>query len=1050
MKIAFKKSALVALSICACTFPSLVSAQELTRSRPAILDPTDWDDLNNPAPGAQLPNPLLSAGTSGNIATQTAQSWSTAPWNITAGAGTYPDGGGVATFNTVTNTTIGTVPGTTVFTMDVTPSLTGINYNSPWSYQLAAGAGGLALDAGGATFNMNLTAMSTPTLTFLAEPITATISGGGSAGLTMNGPGTLTLGATTAGGNTYTGGTHVVGGTLALSATAAIGDTVLGASGAGNDISIDGGTIANNITGGWTTARNVSLGNGGGTFLLFTAATINGVVSGNGSLTINNSTLTLTNTNTYQGATILNSSFSGLTLSGNGSINQSVSMDLAGTLTLSNTTTNNADRLYDSGTITDRGATIAMTGNATAATNEVAGALNLTNGVSTITVTPNAAQAASLNFSSITRQNNSTLFVRGTNLGNTAGAGVAEITSTASPGTLIGGGGAAGSTNISILPFAAGNVSATTALGSSFVTWDPTTGQFRPLNTTTEYSALTSGESDTNNTSVAAATAINAATTINSVLVTGTGTLLSGTGGLNITSGALMYSASGTATTAGTVSANINFGGAEGVISSTGGTPNSISAGLTVSGLITGSNGVTLNSINGSDIALTNAGNTYTGTTTLLGGLTIVSGTIATGAPSIFGSDTSAIVINASNNSNLNGLYASAATTLTRGLSIVGSSTSSAFLLNGAYAFTVGTSPGDGTGGISIASNTRLDLYNAGGGTAANAFILNGNIIGAGSITDNAIATTFVQLNGNNSYSGGTNIATGTYLAGSDTAFGTGTIYFSSTGGIQSNGATAHTINNNLFLGATPTFGGTGALNFAGGVNLNGSATVNVTNTAPTTFSGVVSNGALTKTGIGLLALNSSTGNTYTGGTVLGTTAGTLNVNNSSGSGTGAGTVSIGTNSTLSGNFTISGATSIAGTLSPGNSVGTANFSSSLSLASTAAVTLELGSAVSSDKINVGGLLTLGSSTWNIVTIGGYTAALGATFDLVDWSSLSGSATLNLTNAILADPVNTSWDTSTFLTDGTIRVVPEPGTLALCFAGGMSILVAYQRRKTRS
>jgi hypothetical protein len=102
------------------------------------------------------------------------------------------------------------------------------------------------------------------------------------------------------------------------------------------------------------------------------------------------------------------------------------------------------------------------------------------------------------------------------------------------------------------------------------------------------------------------------------------------------------------------------------------------------------------------------------------------------------------------------------------------------------------------------------------------------------------------------------------------------------------------------------------------------------------------------------------------------------------------------------------------------------------------------------DKINVGGLLTLGSSTWNIVTIGGYTAALGATFDLVDWSSLSGSATLNLTNAILADPVNTSWDTSTFLTDGTIRVVPEPGTLALCFAGGMSILVAYQRRKTRS
>ena len=1047
MKPTFYKSALVALSILACIFPSLISAQELTRSRPATLTPTDWDNLTNPGPSTQLPNPLA-VPTSGSVATQIAQFWSTAPWSS---APFYPDGGGVATFNTVTNTIIGTVPPTTVFTMDVTPTLSGINYNSPFSYQLAPGAGGLALDAGGATFNMNLTGMSTPTLTILADPITASISGGGSAGLTMNGPGTLTLAAT----NTYTGGTHIVGGTLALSASSAIGDTTLGASGAGNDISFNGGTLANNITGGWTTARNVSLGSGGGQFLLFTAATINGVVSGPGSLSINNSTLTLTNTNTYGGATILNSSFSGLTLSGNGSINLSSSYDFAGAVALNSSVTNNSDRLNDTGGITDRGAAITLTGNASAATNEVAGALTLANGVSTITVNPNAAQAASLNFSSITRQNNSTLFVRGTNLGNTAGAGIAEITSTASPGTLIGGGGAAGSTNISILPFAAGNISATATTNSSFVTWDPTTGQFRPLNTTTEYSALTSGESDTNNTSVAAATAISAATTVNSVLVTGTGALLSGTGGLNITSGALMYSPTST-TTAGTISANINFGGAEGVISSTGGAANSLSAGLTVGGVITGTNGVTLNSIIGSDIALTNTGNTYTGTTTLLGGLTIVSGAIASGSASIFGSDTSAIVINASNNSNLNGIFASAATTMNRNLSIVGSSNSSAFLITGgAYAFTM-------NGSVDIASNTRLDLYNFSGGSATNAFILNGNITGSGSVTDNANALTFVTLNGANTYSGGTNISAATYQVGSDSTattgpFGTGTISFSSTGKIQSKDTTAHTINNNIFLGATPTFSGTGALTFTGGLNLNGARSVSVTDTAAAgvAFTGVVSNGALTKTSTGLLALNSSTGNTYTGGTVLGTSAGTLNVNNSSGSGTGTGTVSIGgttsaNRSTLSGNFTISGATSISGALNPGNSVGTANFGSSLSLTSNALVTMELGSAVSSDKINVGGLLTLGSSTWNIVTIGGYTAALGATFDLVDWSSLSGSATLNLTNAILADPVNTSWDTSTFLTDGTIRVVPEPGTLALCFAGGMSILVAYQRRKTRS
>ncbi|MGH8093681.1 MAG: beta strand repeat-containing protein [Chthoniobacterales bacterium] len=995
------------------------------------------------------------AQTSGNIATQTSQSWSTAPWNITAGIGAYPDSGGTAEFDTVINTLLGTVPGTTVFTMDVTPTISSFTYNSPFNYQLAAGAGGINLDAGGATFDMVLTAMSTPTLTNLSDPITAAISGGGTNGLTKTGNGTLTLSSS----SSYTGGTHINGGTLAISASAAIGDSVFGASGAGNDISLsNGATLANNITSGWTTSRNLSLGTGGGQLLLFTAATINGVVSGGGSLSINNSTLTLTNTNIYTGATILNSSFSGLTLSGNGSINQSSNIDLAGILTLTNTTTNNADRLNDNGTITDRGATITMTGNASAATNEVAGALTLANGANTITVNPNAAQQASLNFSSITRQNNSTLFVRGTNLGNTAGNGVAEITSTASPGTLIGGGGAAGSQNISILPWAAGNVSASATTSSSFVTWDSGTGQFRPL-VAAEYSALANGESDSNNTGVAAATAISSATTVNAVRVTGTGTLLSGTGGLNITSGALLYSPG--STTAGTISATLNFGGAEGVVSNTAGAANSTSAGLTLSGIIHGTGGLTLNSIIGSNIALTNTNSDYTGTTTLTGGLTMFSGTVASGANSVFGADTSAIVLNLSNNTNLNGMYATAATNLNRNLQIIGSSGQSAFLLTtGAYAFNV-------NGNIDIANGTRLDLYNTASGSATNAFVLNGNITGAGGISDNATTTTFVTLNGANTYTGGTNIQTATYQVGSDStgssgAFGTGTIYFSSTGKIQSKDATAHTIDNNLFFAATPTFTGTGGLTFTGGVNLNGARSFTVSDTAAagTAFSGVVSNGSLTKTGTSSLSLNSSTGNTYTGGTVLGTSAGVLNVNNSTGSGTGSGTVSIGgtssaNRSTLSGNFTISGATQDTGVLSPGNGttrngvgdIGTANFGSSLSLNSNTVVTLELANSASSDQINVGGLLTLGSSAINITTIGGYQAALGASFNLLNWGSLSGTATLNLTGAVLADPVNTFWDTSTFFTDGTVRVVPEPGTTGLCIAGGLALFAAARRRR---
>src|SRR5262249_22889938 len=149
--------------------------------------------------------------------------------------------------------------------------------------------------------------------------------------------------------------------------------------------------------------------------------------------------------------------------------------------------------------------------------------LTLANGITSITVTPNAAQPASFTASSIARQNNATLFVRGTNLGAAAGNGVAQIASTASPGTLIGGGGTAGSQNISILPWAVGNASAAATTSSSFVTWDSGSGQFRPL-AASEYAVLTSGESDNNNVGVAAATAISAPTTVNAVRVTGTGT----------------------------------------------------------------------------------------------------------------------------------------------------------------------------------------------------------------------------------------------------------------------------------------------------------------------------------------------------------------------------------------------------------------------------------------------------------------------------------------------------------------------------------------------
>jgi autotransporter-associated beta strand protein len=582
------------------------------------------------------PSADLLAQTSGTLTTQAAQNWTTAPWVITSGSGTFPDGGGVATWGTHTNVALGTVAVSATITLDAPITLSGIVYNSPFSMTLA-GTNALTLPATGAIFDTPLTIANTLTLFQLANNTSAPITGGGAAGLTKTGAFNMTL----SGNNTYTGGTHINGGMLAIS-SATLGDAILGATGAGNGISMNGGALLSNITaaGNLVTNRDIFIDTNGGAILPVAAMTINGNLTGGGDLTFPAFTaaVTFTGNNNFTGA-IRKIATGTITLSGNAALNQVSLYEYSGPLTLSNTTTNVNDRLSDTAPITAHQMTINLTGNAGAATTEQGGVLTLAHGINTLTVTPDVNQPASLAFPSIIRQNRSTLQVRGTNLGGTAGANVGQIISAASPGTLVGGGGAAGSTSISILPWAVGNTVAGVTTSSSFVTYNSTGGTFRPL-ATTEYAALVSGAVGTDNTSVAVATTIAAPTTVNSVLVTGTGTLLSGTGGLNITSGALMYSPVNT--TAGTISADINFGSAEGVITSSAGAANSFTPGVIVSGALSGTGGLTVNPINGSSIQLSGA-STYTGTTTLLG-FTLFSGTITNdGTPSPLGAGTSPI-----------------------------------------------------------------------------------------------------------------------------------------------------------------------------------------------------------------------------------------------------------------------------------------------------------------------------------------------------------------------------------------------------------------------
>ncbi|HEX2888801.1 autotransporter-associated beta strand repeat-containing protein, partial [Vineibacter terrae] len=144
----------------------------------------------------------------------------------------------------------------------------------------------------------------------------------GSTQLVKTDLGTLVL----AGTNTYTGGTAINGGTLQVSSDANLGD-------AAGALSFDGGTLRN--TASFTTARGVTLLDGGGTFQTDADLTVAGVVGGTGALTkTGTGTLTLTDTNTYAGGTIINAGT--VSVSSNANLG-----DAAGALTVSGGTLQN-------------------------------------------------------------------------------------------------------------------------------------------------------------------------------------------------------------------------------------------------------------------------------------------------------------------------------------------------------------------------------------------------------------------------------------------------------------------------------------------------------------------------------------------------------------------------------------------------------------------------------------------------------------------------------------------------------------------------------------
>lgn len=262
------------------------------------------------------------------------------------------------------------------------------------------------------------------------------------------------------------------------------------------------------------------------------------------------------------------------------------------------------------------GSTLRLRGHPTLASDESAGPLTVT-GFSRMEVREGSSGAnrppTALRFTDLERQDRGTLSVGTDSSSRPLGDRETLGFSAALEARLVGAGTTA--TNRGILPFVISRDTSSAAL----TTFDPAVG-VRPLMAAEYSSTLTAGDNVrlTGN-------AINASPiTINSL----TSGSVTGAGILTVSSGTILAS--------GTISAPLSFGAAEGVVFNL---PLSL---LTLSGSISGSNGLTLSANGGTEAS----GIRLEGSNSFTGPLTVNGGTVRFIAADNFGADPSDIVIN--------------------------------------------------------------------------------------------------------------------------------------------------------------------------------------------------------------------------------------------------------------------------------------------------------------------------------------------------------------------------------------------------------------------
>jgi fibronectin-binding autotransporter adhesin len=581
-------------------------------------------------------------------------------------------------------------------------------------------------------------------------------------------------------------------------------------------------------------------------------------------------------------------------------------------------------------------------------TETIAGALTVA-GYSSIAMTPNGAKNVSLVAGSLTQTVGGVLILSGTGLGSVATNAPAANTSNIRFGTaptLVGGGGASGSQNMSIIPYA--------RVGAGpydFVTY--TANGMRALAAGEYASTFANNDNATNNVKLGTdISGIDNTATINSLLLTASATI-SGTGTLTIVAGALDGM---TFNNQLTLSVSNLF--APNGLYITSITPGN-NKDMTINSAISGSGGLTVcPGYRGLMILGGSNNNTYAGTTTVNGldyrdtdqllklkkplGYTAIPGDLVVNGGSVYWYGDNQMSTNGS-------------ITVCRGQVLTGDGSLS-FSQTIKNLTTLSTGKFDTGGGLQSGGCTQTvtGVMAMPGGTAKigglyralNTFNANQLVMSGGNLTLMAAA----QYGDNVMAIGAggltiTNVVAGPYSPITiDNFEGRGPTKY---GRLVLNGDVNVVANMNnanpvtFALAYTSTNGANPCTNPLQVIELNGTRTFTVGKGAGTADLEIQpwiqdnggNAGALVKAGLGTLRLT-STNNNYTGGTTV--NAGLLDV-----AGRLPGLVTVNSAGTLGGTGTVSGVTTNNGTLAPGTlgAIGTLTFASNLTF--TAGATLQ-------------------------------------------------------------------------------------------------------------